>query len=233
MKNDLQMIRYHIDASLGISDQTIITYLDSKVDVGMLAYEIAEITGKPHYQGWFLYRGSASQFRDNIKNHKDFKQRLKGKFSFSQQWNAEFDNPLNMPRQEYFKRYMTKGKCIWLKGVSPLEYEVWEKEYKSIDQTKKKTLVKDKEGKLNINQSLIAFIRAKLRKGPDGNVAEKLDPDSAYEYIVDWFSRSLKDLDDFIIIRKMNVVLLHFEKVQYVEMNKTRIVDKYKNIHNF
>lgn len=227
---ELQMIRYHIDASLGISDQTIITYLDSKVDVGMLAYEIAEITGKPHYQGWFLYRGSASQFRDNIKNHKDFKQRLKGKFSFSQQWTAEFDNPLNMPRQEYFKRYMTKGECRWLKGVSPLEYEVWEKEYKSIDQTKKKTLVKDKKtNKLNINQSLIAFVEAKR----ETRVSKQLDVDVLFDLLIDWFGKNSKDLDDFIIIRKLNMLHLHFEKVQWVELNKKRLLDKYNNLNIF
>lgn len=224
---DLQMIRFHIDCSLGISDQKIISYLDSKVDVGMLAYEIAEKTGKPHHQGWFLFRGSASQFRDSIKNHKDFKKRLKGKFSFSQQWTAEFDNPLNMPRKEYFKRYMTKGKCIWLKGVSPLEYEVWEKEYKSIDQTKKETLVKDVKGKLNINQSLIAFVDAKL----DTHVSKKLTVEDLLDLMIEWFGKNSKDLDDFIIIRKLNMLHLHFEKVQWIAHNKKRLLDKYHNVY--
>lgn len=232
--SDLQMIRYHIDVSLGIDENKLIEYLESKTEQGMLAYEIAEITLKPHYQGWFMFRGTATQFRDNIKNHKDFKNRLKGKFSFSQKWNKEFDNPLNLPREEYFKRYMTKGKCIWMKNIDYKDYQKWEQEYKSIDQTKKNTIVKDpKTGKLNLNESLIGFIRAKLYKDENGNVAERLDPDSAYMYIIDWFGKNKKDLDDFIIIRKMNVVLLHFEKDEYIESNKSRIVDKYKSIHNY
>lgn len=221
------MIRFHIDCSLGIEEKLLIDYLDLHTTSGMMAYEISDDTKKPHFQGWFTSPRSCKQFRDSIKNHKDFKERLKGKFSFSDTWKSE-PNALNLTHQEYFKRYMTKGEARWLKNIHIDDFQQWTKEFKSIDRTKQKTLVKAKSGKLNINQSIIEFVNTKL----DTHVSRKLTSDMAFDYVIDWFGNASKDLDDFIIIRKLNVVLLHFEKEQWLLDNKRRLLDKYSNIYN-
>jgi hypothetical protein len=228
---ELQMIRFHIDCDTGVKETDLIAYLEKHCDSGMCAYEIATKTDKPHFQGWFMFDGTCTQFRDNIRKYKDFKNRVKGagKFSFGQNWTHKYDNKLGLPRREYHKRYMTKGHCVWLKNIDPEQYKIWEQEFKSIDQTKQKTLVKDKNKKLNINQSLIAFVDAKL----ETCFSKKLDIDKLFDLMIDWFGQSSKDLDDFIIIRKLNMLHLHFEKKQWVDLNKKRLIEKYKNIHNF
>lgn len=223
--------RFHIDVIPEIENQEelVFNFFDThpQIEMGMYELELSTEKKKWHYQGWFIMKQgyTTKKFRDNMKSKKCVK---KGLFSVGETWTDEYPNQLKLPYKEYFKRYTVKGDIKWTKNIPYEDLELWIKEWKSIDHTKQETLVKDKKTKkLNINQSLIAFVEAKL----ENRVSKKLDIDQLFDLLIDWFGKSAKDLDDFIIIRKLNMLHLHFEKLQWVELNKKRLLDKYQNLN--
>lgn len=237
-------IKFHIDTSLDIELEAFTNYLIPKCTDCLIVKEIASETLKEHYQGFFtipsdeLKHGAAGKkFRDSIKNNKYFKVKLKGagKFSFSSNWDKNPKNALGISHSEYYKRYVTKDKNpVFLHNISQEQFDAWHTEYHSVDHAKKKTLVKStKTGKLNINQSIVAYVESKLQRGVDGSLVENVTPEIACQHILTWFRKEFKDFDRFILIKKINMIMNHFHPEVTEERFQKEVMDHYYQTYDF
>lgn len=237
-------IKFRIDFSLDIDIKVFIDYVKPKCTECLIVKEIATETLKEHYQGFFIIpedekkRGAGGKsFRDSIKNNKYFKKKLKGagKFSFSSTWGKIPQNPLGMPHSDWYKLYVTKDNDpVWFYNITREQFDKWYVEYNSVDHDKKKTLVKSKKtGKLSINQSIIAYVDAKLQKGVDGSIVGTLTPEIACKHILTWFRKEFKDFDRFILIKKINMLMNHFHPQVTEDRFQKEVMEHYYQSYDF